>query len=408
MKVLRIPLSAAALACAVGLACFATDAAAQVSDDVVKIGVLTDMTGFLSDVAGPGSVTAVRMAVADFGGQVLGKPIEVLAADNANKPDVAANLARTWFDNDKVDVITDLGNSATGLSSVQVAAQKNKIAIAVAPGTTRITNEECTPTGVHYAYDTFALAKGTASTLVKTGLDSWYFVTIDFAGGHSIEKDAVETVRANGGKVLGTVRHPIDANDFSSYILQAQASKAKVVGFATAGQAAVNAIKTAHEFGLREGGQTLAGLYFFVTDIHSLGLKVAQDMIVTTAFYWDMNDETRAWSKRFLEQTQRMPTQLQAANYSAIMHYLKAVQAAGTDDTAAVMKRMREMRINDFFAKNGKIREDGRMVHDMYVVRVKKPDESKYPWDYYEIKATVPAEEAFQPLAKSTCPLVRK
>jgi branched-chain amino acid transport system substrate-binding protein len=408
MTRLRASLHAALVACACGLACPATDAAAQVSDDVVKIGVLTDMSGFLSDIAGPGSVLAVRMAVADFGGQVLGKPIEVIAADNANKADVAANLARNWFDTQKVDMITDLGNSATGLSSVQVAAQKNRIAIAVAPGTARITNEECTPTGIHYAYDTYALAKGTASTLVKMGLDTWYFVTIDFAGGHSIEKDAIETVQANGGKVLGAVRHPIDANDFSSYILQAQASKAKVVGFATAGQAAVNAIKTAHEFGMREGGQTIAGLYFFVTDVHSLGLDRTQDMILTTAFYWDRNDETRAWSKRFFEQMKRMPTQLQAANYSAALHYLKAVEAAGTDETAAVMKKMRELPINDFFAKNGRLREDGRVIHDMYVVRVKKPEESKYPWDYYEIKATVPAEEAFQPLAKSACSLIKK
>jgi branched-chain amino acid transport system substrate-binding protein len=407
MRISKVPLSAVAIAWT-ALVCSATDMAAQVSDGVVKIGVLTDMTGFLSDIAGPGAVLAVRMAVSDFGGQVLGKPIEVAAADNANKADVAVNLARNWFDTQNVDMITDLGNSATGLASVNMAAQKNRIAIAVSPGTSRITNEECTPTSVHYAYDTYALAKGTASTLVKMKLDSWYFVTIDFAGGHSIEKDATDVVQAGGGKVLGSARHPTDTSDFSSYILQAQASKAKVVGFATAGQAAVNAIKTANEFGLRQGGQILAGLYFFITDVHSLGLEATQDMVVTTAFYWDMNDETRAWSKRFFEQTKRMPTQLQAANYSATMHYLKAVQAAGTDETAAVMKKMRELPINDFFAKNARIREDGRMIHDMYVVRVKKPSESKYPWDYYEIQATIPAEEAFQPLAKSTCSLVKK
>src|SRR6476660_1148276 len=389
MRISQVPLSAVAIAWT-ALVCSATDMAAQVSDGVVKIGVLTDMTGFLSDIAGPGAVLAVRMAVSDFGGEVLGRPIEVVAADNANKADVAVNLARNWFDTQNVDMITDLGNSATGLASVNMAAQKNRIAIAVSPGTSRITNEECTPTSVHYAYDTYALAKGTASTLVKMKLDSWYFVTIDFAGGHSIEKDLTDT------------------SDFSSYILQAQASKAKVVGFATAGQAAVNAIKTANEFGLRQGGQILAGLYFFITDVHSLGLEATQDMVVTTAFYWDMNDETRAWSKRFFEQTKRMPTQLQAANYSATMHYLKAVQAAGTDETGAVMKKMRELPINDFFAKNARIREDGRMIHDMYVVRVKKPSESKYPWDYYEIQATIPAEEAFQPLAKSTCSLVKK
>lgn len=408
MKISKASLSAAMIACVAGLACPATETAAQVSDDVVKIGVLTDMNGFLADIAGPGSLLAVRMAVSDFGGQVLGKPIEVVSADNANKADVAANLARNWFDTQSVDMITDLGNSATGLAAVNMAAQKNKIAIAVAPGTSRITNEDCTPTSIHYAYDTFALAKGTASTLVKKGFDSWYFVTIDFAGGHSIEKDASEFVLAGGGKVLGAARHPMDTSDFSSFILQAQASKAKVVGFSTAGQAAVNAIKTANEFGLRKGGQTLAGLYVFITDIHSLGLEVTQDMVVTTAFYWDMNDETRAWSKRFFEQTKRMPTQLHAANYSATMHYLKAVQGAGTDETGAVMTKMREMPINDFFAKNGRIREDGRMVHDMYVARVKKPSESKYPWDYYVVEATIPAEDAFQPLAKGACRLVKK
>jgi branched-chain amino acid transport system substrate-binding protein len=272
MRLSKVSLSAAAIAWAAGLACAAAETA-QVSDGVVKIGVLTDMTGFLSDIAGPGAVLAVRMAANDFGGHVFGEPIEVVAADNANKADVAVNLARNWFDTENVDIITDLGNSAKGLASVNMAAQKNKIAIAVSPGTSRITNEECTPTSVHYAYDTHALANGTASTLVKMGFDSWYFVAIDFAGGHSIEKDADDIVRAGGGKVLGAARHPTDTSDFSSYILQAQASKAKVVGFATAGQAAVNAIKTANEFGLRQGGQTLAGLYFFITDVHSLGLR---------------------------------------------------------------------------------------------------------------------------------------
>lgn len=390
------------------LAALNAPAKAQVSDGVVKIGVLSDMSGFLADVAGPGSVTAVNMAVEDVGGSVLGKPIVVVSADNANKTDVAANITRSWLDTQQVDMVTDLGNSATGIASVQVAGQKGKIAIAVAPGTTRITNEDCQPTGLHWAYDTYALARGTASTLMKAGLDSWYFVTIDFAGGHSIEKDAADTVREKGGRVLGSARHPMDANDFSSFVLQAQASKSKVVGFATAGQAAVNAIKTANEFGLRQGGQTLAGLYFFITDVHSLGLDVTQDMIVTTAFYWDRTDESRAWSKRFFERTKRMPTQLQAANYSAALHYLKAVQAAGTDETNAVLKAMTTMPVDDMFTRNGTIREDGRMVHDMYVARVKKTVASKYPWDYYEVIATIPAEEAFQPLSKSTCPRIGK
>ncbi|TAL80614.1 MAG: ABC transporter substrate-binding protein [Candidimonas sp.] len=391
--------------CVATLLAISTAAIAQpagISGGVVKIGVLTDMSGFLSDATGEGAVTAVRMAVADFGGKVLGKPIEVVAADNLNKADVAANQARTWFDTQQVDMVIDLGNSATGLSTAQVATQKNRIAIATTPGTTRLTNENCGPSTIHYAYDTYALANGIVKALVKDGHNSWYFVTIDFAGGHSIEKDASDMVKASGGKVLGAARHPIDANDFSSYILQAQASKAKVVGFATAGQAAINAIKSAGEFGLGKS-QVLAGLYVFISDVHSLGLNVAQNMYVTTGFYWDQNEESRKWARRYFEKMKRMPSMIQAADYSATMHYLKAVQAAGTDDTAAVMKKMKEMPINDFFAKNGKIREDGLMVHDMYLAQVKKPAESKYPWDYYTIKAVIPAEQAFQPLSKSIC-----
>lgn len=376
---------------------------APVSDDVVRIGVLTDLSGFLSDMTGMGAVTAVRMAVDDFGGKVLGKPIEVLSADNLNKADVAATQARTWFDTQKVDMIIDLGNSATALSAAQIAVSKNRLAIATSPGTTRLTNENCGPTIIHYAYDTYSLAAGTVSTLVKAGHDSWHFLTIDFAGGHAIEKDASDFVRAGGGKVVGSTRHPIDASDFSSYVLQAQSSPAKVIGFATAGQAAVNAIKTAGEFGLGKN-KVLAGLYVFISDVHSLGLHTAQGMYVTTGFYWDRDEESRKWSRRYFEQRKRMPTMIQAADYSATMHYLKAVQAAGTDESLAVMRKMREMPINDFFAKNGRIRQDGRMVHDMYLAQVKSPSESRYPWDYYTIKATIPGDQAFQPLAKSTCP----
>ena len=403
MKSFKLWCCVAALGCASGT--FAQTA--KISDDVVKIGVITDLTGFLSDATGPGAVTAVRMAVADFGGKVLGKPIEVVAADNQNKADIAATQTRTWFDTQQVDMIIDLGNSATGISSVLVATQKNKIAIATSPGTTRLTNENCGPTTIHYAYDSYALANGIATALVKNGLDSWYFITIDFAGGHAIEKDASDVVKAGGGVVLGAARHPMDTNDFSSYILQAQASKAKVIGFATAGQSAINAIKTADNFGLRKS-QTLAGLYVFISDVHSLGLQTAQGMYVTTGFYWDYNDETRKWARRYFEKMKRMPSMLQAADYSATMHYLKAVQAAGTDETSAVMKKMKEMPINDFFAKNGKIRDDGRMVHDMYLAQVKKPAESKYPWDYYTIKRVIPAEQAFQSLAKSSCALIKK
>ena len=380
---------------------------AQISDDVVRIGVLTDLSGFLSDMTGMGAVTAVKMAVEDFGGKVLGKPVEVVFADNLNKADVAAAQARTWFDTQKVDMIIDLGNSATGLSAAQVATAKNRIAIATSPGTTRLTNENCGPTIVHYAYDTYALAAGTVSTLVKGNMDSWYFLTIDFAGGHSIEKDASDFVRAGGGKVLGATRHPIETSDFSSYVVQASASSAKVIGFATAGQSAVNAIKTAGEFGLGRN-KALAGLYVFISDVHSLGLKAAQGMYVTTGFYWDREEDSRKWSRRYFEKMKRMPTMIQAADYSATMHYLKAVQAVGSDDAAAVMKKMRDTPINDFFAKNGRIRQDGRMVHDMYLAQVKTPAESKYPWDYYNIKATIPAEQAFRPLAMSTCATVAK
>ena len=376
--------------------------ATKISDNVVRIGVITDLSGFLSDMTGEGAVHAVRMAVADFGGKVLDKPIEVLAADNLNKADLAASQVRTWFDTQQVDMIIDLGNSATALSAANVATLKNKIVIATSPGTTRLTNENCGPTTIHYAYDTYALANGIVKTLVKEGLDSWYFVTIDFAGGHAIEKDASDMVKAGGGKVIGAARHPLEASDFSSYILQAQASKAKVVGFATAGQAAVNAIKTGVEFGLGKS-QVLAGLYVFISDVHSLGLNTAQNMYVTTGFYWDRNEESRKWARRYFEKMKRMPSMIQAADYSATMHYLKAIQAAGTDETAAVMKKMKETPINDFFAKNGTIREDGRMVHDMYLAQVKKPSESKYPWDYYTIKAVIPADQAFQPLAKGAC-----
>jgi branched-chain amino acid transport system substrate-binding protein len=379
-----------------------------VSDGVVKIGLITDMSGFLSDLTGEGAAVAVRMAVADYGGKVLGKPIEFVVADNQNKADIAASKTREWLDAQKVDMVIDLGNSATALATIEVAKQKNRVAIATSPGTTRITNENCGATVVHYAYDTFALANGIGKALVKKGLDSWYFVTIDFAGGHSIEKDTSDVVKAQGGRVLGAVRHPINPGDFSSFILQAQGSKAKVVGFASAGGDAINAIKTANQFGLPAGGQTLAGLYIFISDIHGLGLDLAQGMYVTTGFYWDQNDETRKWSRRYFEQTKRMPTMVQAANYSATMHYLKAIAATGTDDGLMVTRQMKSQPINDFFARNGRIREDGRMVHDMYLAQVKQKSESKYPWDYYKILATIPGDEAFQPLARGSCALAKR
>ncbi|HJV86470.1 MAG TPA: ABC transporter substrate-binding protein [Noviherbaspirillum sp.] len=381
----------------------------KISDDVVKIGILTDMSGLYSDLSGEGSVVAAKMAVEDFGGKVLGKPIEVIASDHQNKSDVAAGKAREWFDAQKVDMINDLVTSSTALAVVEIAKQKNRIAIVNGAGSTRLTNEACTPNSINYAWDTYALANGTANAVVKQGGDSWYFITADYAFGHSLEKDASDVIKANGGKVLGSAKHPLSASDFSSFLLQAQTSGAKIIGLANAGGDAVNAIKAANEFGIgKSGKQHLASLLLTINDIHSLGLNVAQGLYGTEAFYWDLNDETRAWSKRFAAKMKKMPNMIHAGVYSSTMHYLKAVQAAGTDEAGAVMKKMKEMPINDFFAKNGKIREDGRMVHDMYLVQVKKPSESKGAWDYYHVKAVIPGDQAYQPLSKSACPLVKK
>jgi branched-chain amino acid transport system substrate-binding protein len=390
----------------------ATGASAQtqprISDDVVKIGLVLDMSSLYADITGTGSVTAAKMAVEDFGGKVLGKPIEVLSADHQNKPDIAANTAREWFDRQGVDAILDVAASATALAVVEVAKDKNKIVVLNGPGAARLTNEACTPVSVHYTYDTYSLARTTGQAMVKAGGDSWFFITADYAFGHELERDTSEVVKASGGQVLGSVRAPLNTPDFSSFLLQAQGSKAKVVGLANAGTDTTNAIKQAAEFGLTKGGQKLAGLLVYVNDVKSLGLAAAQGMLLTEAFYWDLNDETRAWSRRFFERTGKMPNMSQAGLYSATMHYLKAVQAAGTDETAAVMKVMKETPINDFFAKNGRIREDGRMVHDMYLFQVKTAAESKDPWDLYKLVATVPGNEAFQPLERSRCPLVKK
>nr|WP_244873956.1 ABC transporter substrate-binding protein [Cupriavidus numazuensis] len=383
-------------------------AQSKISDDVVRIGVLTDMSGQFSHESGEGSVTAVKMAVQDFGGKVLGKPIEVIVADHQNKPDVAATRAREWFDTRGVDMVTNLINSAVALSVVNVAREKNRIAIVNGSGSSRLTGDGCTPNSIHYAYDTYALATGTAKALIGQKLDSWYFLTADYAFGHSLEADAVQVVKAAGGNVVGSLRYPVDASDHSSFLLQAQASKAKVVAMAGSGKGFVNAMKAASEFGLTQGKQTIAGLLVWDTDIHALGLKEAQGLVLTTAFYWDRDDATRAWSKRFNEKMKRMPHMGDAGDYSSTMHYLKAVQAAGTDEAGAVMTKMREMPINDFFATNGHIRADGRMVHDMYVYKVKKPSESKYAWDYMTLLKTIPADQAFRPLAESKCPLVRK
>ena len=381
---------------------------ATISDNVVKIGVLTDMSGQFSHESGEGAVTAVKMAVEDFGGKVLGKPIEVVVADHQNKPDIASALARKWFDVEKVDMIANLINSSIALGVSQLAKEKDRIAIVNGSGSSRLTNDACTPNSIHYAYDTYALAKGTGAALLKAGEKSWYFLTADYAFGHALEADTSAIVKSLGGEVVGSVRYPPETFDQSSFLLKAQASKAKVVALAGSGTVLVNAVKSAQEFGIRKGGQELAGLLVWITDIKSMGLDLAQGLVLTNAFYWDRDDETRAWSKRFYERMKRMPHMGDAGDYSSTMHYLKAIAAAGTDDAEAVMRKMRDMPINDFFAKNGKIREDGRMVHDMYVYEVKKPSESKGEWDYYKLREVIPGEQAFRPLKDSACPLVKK
>jgi branched-chain amino acid transport system substrate-binding protein len=379
-----------------------------ISDNVVKIGVLTDMSGQFSHESGEGAVTAVRMAVEDFGGKVLGKPIEVIVADHQNKPDIASGIARKWFDVDKVDMIANLINSSIALSVSQLAKEKDRIAIINGSGSSRLTGDACTPNSIHYAYDTYSLAKGTGTALMREGGTTWYFLTADYAFGHALEGDTTAVIKALGGQVLGASRYPIETSDQSSFLLQAQASKAKVVGLAGSGTVFVNAVKAAQEFGISKGGQTLAGLLVWITDIKSLGLETAQGLVLTNAFYWDRDGETRAWSKRFYDRMKRMPHMGDAGDYSSTMHYLKAIEAAGTDDAKAVMTKMREMPINDFFARNGRIREDGRMVHEMYVYEVKKPQESQGEWDYYKLRAVIPGDEAFRSLKDSACPLVKK
>jgi branched-chain amino acid transport system substrate-binding protein len=380
-----------------------------ISDDVVKIALSLDMSSLYADVTGPGTVAAAQLAIEDFGGKVLGKPIQLVYADHQNKADIAASKAREWFDRDKVDAILDVAASGPALAVAQIAKEKNRITVFSGPGSVRLTNDACTPVTIHYAYDTYALANSTARAVIAKGGDSWFFLTADYTFGATMEKDTTDVIVANGGKVLGSVRHPLNASDFSSFLLRARSSGAKVVGLANAGGDTVNAIKGAREFKLTaDGRQRLAGLLVYINDIHTLGLDTAQGMLLTTAFYWDRNDETRKWSRRYFERMKKMPNMSQAGTYSAVTHYLKAVQAAGTDETGAVMAKMKQTPVDDFFARNGRIREDGRMVHDMYLFEVKKPAESKYPWDYYKEVATIPGDKAFQPLSASTCPLVRK
>jgi branched-chain amino acid transport system substrate-binding protein len=380
---------------------------AQISDDVVKIGVLTDMSSLYADATGKGSVAAVQMAVADYGGKVKGKPVEVIVADHQNKPDVGLNIARNWYDNEKVDAIFDVPTSSVALPISALTREKNRININSGGGSSDITGIACSPNTVHWTYDTYSLSNVAGKAMVKRGEDTWFFVTADYAFGMALERDAANVVKESGGKVLGNVRHPLNSPDFSSFLLQAQASQAKVIALADAGGDTTNALKQAAEFGITQGGQKMIALLQEITDTHALGIKATQGLIVTDAFYWDMNDETRAFSKRFNEKVGHMPTMIQAGLYSATMHYLKAIDAIGTDEAPKVMAQMRATPVNDFFARNGKIRIDGRMVHDMYLFEVKKPEESKGEWDLYKLLATVPGDEAFRPLDKGGCPLVK-
>jgi branched-chain amino acid transport system substrate-binding protein len=381
-------------------------ATAQVSDDVVKIGVIVDQTGVYSANGGPGAIRAVEMAVKDFGGKVNGKSIELVTADYQNKVDIALSKAREWIDRDQVDMIIESTDSAAAIAMQKLGADKKRVMIFAGSATTALTNKECTPYGIHYVYDTYALANGTARAVMQQGGDTWFFITADYAFGSSLEKDATAVIKEMGGKVLGTVKHPLSASDFSSFMLQAQASKAKVVGLANAGRDTQNSVRAAAEFGLTKK-QKLATLLVFDTDVKGMGLDIAQGLLFTTGYYWDRNDETRAWSKRFYDIHKAMPTMIQAGAYSATMHYLKAIQAAGTDNAEAVIKKMKDTPINDFFAKNGKIRADGRMVHDMYLAEAKKPSESKGDWDIIKILQTIPGEQAYQPLSASSCPLIK-
>ena len=385
----------------------ASTAQAQISDNVVKIGVMNDQSGLYADITGQGSVIAARMAVEDFGGKVLDKPIEVVFADQQNKPDIGSNIVKQWIDTEKVDTIVDVPTSSVALAVQQITKEKKRIFLISGAASSDLTGKACSPYGFHWTYDTFMLAAGSGRALVKAGGDTWFFLTADYAFGHALERDTGDAVKASGGKVLGAVRHPLNTSDFSSFLLQAQASKAKVIGLANAGGDTINSIKQASEFGITAGGQRLAGLLVFITDVHSLGLKIAQGLVVTESFYWDQNDQTRAWSKRFYDKAGKQPSMVQAGVYSAVSHYLKAVKAAGTDDADKVAAKMRETPINDFMTKNGTIRPDGRVMRDAYLLQVKKPEESKGAWDYYKILATIPPDQAFRALKDGGCDLVK-
>jgi branched-chain amino acid transport system substrate-binding protein len=373
----------------------------------LKIGVLADFSSVYADIGGQGNVEATKLAIEEFGGTMFGKPIEVITADPQNKADIAASISRKWYENESVDMIIDLPTSATALAGMEMSKQFEKIMIVTDAASSDITGKSCSPYTAHWTYDTYANAQTVGSAIVKKGGDTWFFITADYLFGHSIERDTGNVVRAAGGKVLGSAKAPLNNADFSSFLLQAQASKAKIIGMANGGADTINTIKQAAEFGIVAGGQNLAGIVMFISDIHSLGLKMAQGLIITEAYYWDLNDRTRAFGKRFFDKMKRMPTMNQAATYSATLHYLKAVQAAGTRDTKPVLEKMRATPIRDAFTDNGVLREDGRMVHSMFLFEVKKPEESKAPWDYYKLLAEVPGDQAFRPLKDGGCPLIK-
>jgi branched-chain amino acid transport system substrate-binding protein len=381
---------------------------AQISGDTVKLGVLADMSGLYSDLSGIGSVVATQMAAEDFGGMVLGKKIEVVSADHQNKPDIGSNIARQWIDQQGVDAIVDVPVSSIAFAVQQIAKERNRVLLISSSGSSDLTGKSCSPTSVHWTYDTYALAETAGKAMIQQGGDSWFFITADYAFGHALERDTAAIVKANGGTVVGAVRHPQDTADLSSFLFQAQTSKAKVIGLANAGGDTINSIKQANEFGIIRGGQKMIGLLTYISDVHGMGLQYAKGLILASAFYWDLTDETRAWTRRFMERSKKIPTMANAGAYGATLHYLKAIKEAGTDEAQAVVRKMKEIPVNDFFTKGGSVREDGRVIRSMYLFQVKSPEESKYPYDYYKLLNTVPGEQAFRPLAEGGCPLVAK
>jgi branched-chain amino acid transport system substrate-binding protein len=397
------PFPRLALAAACALA-FAVPAHAQVSGDVIRVGLITDLSGVYADIDGPGGVEAIKMAIADAGGSVAGKKIEIVAADHQNKPDVASSKAREWFDTGGVDVLVGGTNSGTNLAMAKVAAEKHKIFLSVGGGASALTNEQCSPYTVHWAYDTVAEAKGTGSAVTRSGGKTWYFLQADYAFGAALVADTSRVVEANGGKVLGVVKHPLSSSDFSSFLLQAQASKAQILGLANAGGDTINAIKAANEFGITKT-MKLAGLLMFINDIHALGLKTTQGMYLTDSWYWNRTPETRAWARRFFDTMKKMPSSIQAADYSAVSNYLAAVKATGTDDSDKVLARMRATKVNDMYAQDAWIRADGTLIHDMYLLQVKTPETSKEPWDYFNVAQVIKGEEAWTTKAETKCAL---